>query len=721
MGLALLSVNELSLADGHWTARGALGCLAPLLGIAATVLHPEWAEVAVIEHNGLRAIKLSSAPAVLIFACTIYTFAAMFVILFRAARKVRRAGTTVKEMHRIRALIWGGAVTCSFWTAATLLNALLVSNGQYELNNVSFSCILIWAFAVRYAMVKFDFLASEGRRYELLFELSHSGIVLLDDKGRIVEANTSFRRLAGLDPGEPIEGQLLSSLVKVADWREIIKEYRESQAALKPFHREVEVVNAAGKAFIVDVARDYIEVNGKLYVFLATRDITEQKNNERKLAELAYQDPLTGLANRRQFISKLQEALYRARRINGEIGIMMIDLDQFKWLNDTLGHSTGDRLLREIARKLRETVPPEGTVARLGGDEFAVLVPADFPQVIGCAKSIILAVSEPVSMQGRLYTITASIGISIAPQDGDDFETLIRNADTALFVAKTGGRNRYQLFMPQLMTRAEQHLTVVSGLAHAIAKEEFALHYQPQIDLRTGAVLGVEALLRWNSAELGPVSPSVFIPIAEETSMILPIGEWVLRTAVLQAKRWVDEGYDDLVVSVNISACQLREPLFAAHIAGLLAEAGLPPGNLCLEITETTAISDVETSRAICGQLTGMGIRLAIDDFGMGYSSISMLNRFPFHFTKVDRSLVQDIVHNNRDLAVLRAVIKLAQDLGMQVVAEGVETEEQHEMLRSMHCHEGQGYLYGQPMSSEQITAFLNERRCGRMFGKGTA
>ncbi|MFB9326792.1 putative bifunctional diguanylate cyclase/phosphodiesterase [Paenibacillus aurantiacus] len=710
MGFALLFFRHLT-AGGKATRLSLALALIPFACAAASLLPYFMNDVYLEVHGAHRMETFGPVYGGLMGVSILYTFVGVIIMLIRKIVFPRFRKTI--EFKRISAVLWGALFTVLAVIVAVGINFVLVAKGVYTFNFLPTSCVVIWAFALRYAMVNHDFLAATGRRYELLFKLSHHGIVLLDSQCRIVEANASFQKLVGLSPDVSMHGRRFSGLLRSGEEDAFEDDYRQASASLTPLHRELVLIGASGETHIVEAHSDYIEIEGSLYSFLLARDMTQQKQGEERLAQLAYEDELTGLGNRRHFSDRIREDL-----ANGvALGVMLLDLDQFKWVNDTLGHSAGDAMLQQVAGKL--SAVSGGFVARLGGDEFGVLVHGGREEVLRGAEALIAAMKEPVMLGGKPYAITASIGISLAPDDGNDYETLLRSADTAMYVAKNGGRNQYYLFQPQLKTNADNYMTLVSGLASALERRELQLHFQPQIDLPTGGVYGAEALLRWHSSELGSVPPGVFIPIAEANGLVVPIGCWVMEEAIRQAKHWVDQGYEDFVVSVNLSAIQLRDSGLAEHVAGLLDKYGLPPRNLCLEITESTAIADVETSYQICKALGEMGVKLAIDDFGTGYSSLAVLGRFPFDFIKIDRSLVEDIVTNKKDLAVIRSVVALARDLGLQVVAEGVETAAQHEMLRGLGCHEGQGYLYGRPMSREDMDDFLKRKGgCGQL---GTA
>jgi diguanylate cyclase (GGDEF)-like protein len=409
---------------------------------------------------------------------------------------------------------------------------------------------------------------------------------------------------------------------------------------------------------------------------------------------------------------RAERALDAARRSGHQVALLMIDIDRFKVINDTLGHTAGDELLLEMARRLRECVRDDDTVARLGGDEFTIILselrhPED---AVGVAQKILAAVQEPLSIGATPIVVSASIGIAIYPEDGLDPESLLRNADSAMYRAKEEGRNTYQLCTDEMKSRAVERLGVENRLRSALHDGQLMLVYQPQINLVTGRTIGVEALVRWNDPLRGIVEPASFIPIAEETRLILPLGEWVLRTACRQMKEWQDRGAGPMRIAVNLSARQFLQHDLVEMVSSALEETGLGPSSLDLEITETTAMQNAEVTVETLQALRALGVGISIDDFGMGYSSLNYLKRFPLNAVKIDRTFVSDITSNN-GAAIVSAVIGMARSLRLRVLAEGVETAEQFAFLRSRECDEAQGYYFSRPIPAEEMTRMLVERR----------
>ncbi|HET7201288.1 MAG TPA: EAL domain-containing protein [Burkholderiales bacterium] len=435
---------------------------------------------------------------------------------------------------------------------------------------------------------------------------------------------------------------------------------------------------------------------------------------QRKLAEdqlryIATHDSLTDLPNRAMFNESLRHALQQSARYGRGIAVLFIDIDRFKVINDSLGHGAGDRLLQDCANRLSECLRESDTVARLGGDEFVVMVenftaPRD---AIAVAQKVLTNVSKPFFVDGQEFLVSASIGISTYPDDGADAETLLKNADIAMYRAKDQGRNNYQFYSAQMNKHTFERLAMESSLRRALEKNEFVLHYQPKLDLRSGAIAGVEALVRWRHPDWGMVSPAQFIPLAEETGQIVQIGEWVLKTACEQSRMWRDQGIPAMRVAVNLSARQFGQKTLLADVARTIAESGLTPECLELEITESFLMHNPEHAADTLHKLKAMGITLSIDDFGTGYSSLAYLKRFPIDCVKIDRSFIKDIPNDSDDMAITKGVIALGHSLRLKVVAEGVETAEQREFLRSNGCDELQGYLFSKPLPAEDVTALL--------------
>jgi diguanylate cyclase (GGDEF)-like protein/PAS domain S-box-containing protein len=448
------------------------------------------------------------------------------------------------------------------------------------------------------------------------------------------------------------------------------------------------------------------KIAGAVIVF---HDITASQSMAIKMSHLAQHDFLTNLPNRMLLNDRIEQAILLAKRNSAHLALLFLDLDNFKHINDSLGHVIGDKLLQSVARTLSACVRGSDTVSRQGGDEFIILVSAGkhVNNAALTAMKVLAALTVPHLIAKHELHVTTSIGISIYPEDGLDAETLIKNADTAMYHAKEKGRNNYQFFTNAMNVRAVERQVIESHLRQAMTRQQFELYYQPKIDLHTGAITGSEALLRWNHSKWGEMLPDRFIAIAEDCGLIVPIGQWVLREACEQTKRWEIAGLKPVSVAVNISVLELRRKDFVEGVRAVLQETGLSPSCLQLEITESVLMFDDESSTEILQQLKDLGVQLAVDDFGTGYSSLSYLIQFPIDVLKIDRSLVSDIGLTNGKGIVVGAVIAMGASLNKRVVAEGVENQEQLDFLKGLDCEEGQGFFFSRPLAAEQFTTLL--------------
>jgi diguanylate cyclase (GGDEF)-like protein/PAS domain S-box-containing protein len=438
------------------------------------------------------------------------------------------------------------------------------------------------------------------------------------------------------------------------------------------------------------------------------RDITQLREDRRRIRHLAEHDPLTDLPNRALLGDHMARALAGALGERTQLALLFLDLDHFKNINDTLGHDIGDQLLLQVAQRMRDNLDERDTISRQGGDEFAVLI-QDFGHISRLAfiaRRLIEAIGHPFPVGEQELLVGASIGISVYPQDGSDIGSLLKNADTAMYQAKAVGGNAYRFFAPEMNTRISERVALENSLRRAIQNREFVLHYQPQVDGGSGRLIGIEALVRWQHPEQGEIPPSRFIPVAEESSLINPLGAWVLHEACRQNAAWIAEGLAPVVVAVNLSAVQLHQPDLAEQVAGILAETGLAPGWLELEITESAFIGDTERIIETLGRLKRLGIKLSVDDFGTGYSSLGYLKRLPFDRIKIDQSFVRDLPHNEDDIAITRAIIGIAGSLRKEVIAEGVELAEQRDFLLDQGCRLMQGYHFGRPLPAAAFAAY---------------
>ena len=462
-------------------------------------------------------------------------------------------------------------------------------------------------------------------------------------------------------------------------------------------------------------AQDYL-VKGKLDRELLTRSMhysIERKQYQQQIEHQANYDALTGLPNRSLLYDRLKQAVYAQRRARA-VAVVFIDLDHFKFVNDSLGHSTGDKLLKDMGERLRLGLRDGDTVARLGGDEFVLILNDQTRDdvIFRAMQRINARLSEPFVIDGKELYVTCSAGISLYPQDGTDVETLLKNADAAMYRAKEHGRNNFQFYTSEMNSKVNERLALENSLRRALERKEFVLHYQTKVDVKTGAIVGAEALLRWNHPERGLMLPDLFVPLAEETGLIVQIGEWVLREACTQNQAWREEGLPPVTVSVNVSARQFRQGILVNCVSRILAETGLDPLYLEMELTESMIMHNADAAVATLRQLTALGVQLSVDDFGTGYSSLSYLKNLPIDTLKIDQSFVRDIVAGAPDHRVLaRAIISIGHSLDLKVVAEGVETEAQLEYLRKHGCDEVQGYYFSQPVPPEAFRKLLGAAR----------
>ena len=556
-------------------------------------------------------------------------------------------------------------------------------------------------------------LTQAEEKYRAIFQNAIIGIFQSTLDGRFLSANPALARMLGYDSPE----QLIAEVSNIG--RQLFCNPIRMQEFELLIQRTGLAENAQAEVLCKDGSKRWMMANVRLVqgadglpLFEGTvEDITDRKAAEEQVVTLAYYDPLTGLPNRALFNDRLFTTLARARRRGEAVAVMFIDIDRFKTINDSLGHSAGDLLLKDTAKRLQTISREQDTLARLGGDEFVLVLNGvkDVADVAVTADRLLKRIHEEMIINHQSLSVTCSIGISIFPDHGIDGETLLKNADAAMYRAKDNGRNGFQLFTQDMHTRAVERLAMQNDLRCAMQNHELSLAYQPQVDLTTGDIVGAEALLRWRHAKLGLISPATFIPIAENTGLIIPLGEWVLTTACRQARDWLEQGFS-LKVAVNVSAFQLRREEFVRSVETALSHTGLPAEGLELELTESILISDAEVVLSKLRELRNMGVTLAIDDFGTGYSNLSYLRRFPMSKLKIDRSFVQGVASNSDDAVITTTIIKMAQSLKLIAIAEGVETEEQFRFLKQQGCNQVQGFYCGKPAEASQFMAHAKGR-----------
>ena len=554
-------------------------------------------------------------------------------------------------------------------------------------------------------------LRESENKYRVLFEDSADAFWLMDNKG-FVDCNSAALQLFGYSTKAEFKHPADLSPPNQSDGRSsrIAAEERMATAFLKGKERfEWLHRRKNGELFPAEVCLAALTLQGQRILLATARDITDRKVAEERVQFLAYYDALTGLSNRTLLQDRISKALASARRRNENVAVLFLDLDRFKVINDTLGHASGDILLQEVAARLKGWAREQDTVARVGGDEFVVLLTsvAQASDAAVAAHRALDLVTAEFSLHGNLLKVTCSVGISMYPGHGVDSETLVKNADAAMYCAKQKGPNNIQFFTTDLNDQMAETLKLENGLRLALDRQELFLVYQPQMNIAMGEIVGVEALLRWQHPELGLVPPDRFIRIAENTGLIVPIGEWVLKTACTQARKWQDEGLRQLQIAVNVSAVQFRQDGFSDLIGNVLHETGLAPQYLELELTESLLLTNADVMFSVLQNLKEMGVRLAIDDFGTGYSSLSYLRQFPVTKLKIDRSFIQDVAVNPDDASITTAIIGMAKNLNLRVIAEGVENEAQLSFLRAHQCDEIQGYYFSRPLSADKVADML--------------
>ncbi|HKK55375.1 bifunctional diguanylate cyclase/phosphodiesterase [Marinobacter sp.] len=560
--------------------------------------------------------------------------------------------------------------------------------------------------------------AREIRKFSKAIEQSPSSVLICDRKWQVEYANQKFSQLTGYDP-DAIRGKhpetLSDDINARRESRQLWQSIRLQVQRVGVWQGEVNSSRKNGEHFWEQLIVTPIKDNdGKVTGYLILgEDISIRKRYEQQLLRQANYDILTGLPNRMLALDRLKLALAQARREDSLVGVMFLDLDNFKHINDTLGHDAGDNLLVEAARRVSSCLRGTSTVARLGGDEFLVVLPglADMEASIHVAQRILSTFQPPYVINGQEVFITTSIGIAIFPLDSDNSGTLLQHADTAMYQAKNKGKSAYAVFKPEMTEVSHERLQMESLMRRALDQHEFELYFQPIVQTDTGQLAFAEALLRWNSPSLGMVMPDRFIPLAEETGLIITIGEWVLKESCLAAMRWKEQLGTSIGIAVNVSPRQFRDPRFVTTVMKALEHSGLEPDQLELEITERLILDNTIETADILSELDRSGIRLSVDDFGTGYSALSYVKTYPFDTLKIDKSFIQDVMKEQSDASLVKAIITMAHSLGLRVIAEGVEEEEQTHFLEQEGCDFSQGYFYSHPMPGPRFETWLASNR----------
>jgi diguanylate cyclase (GGDEF)-like protein/PAS domain S-box-containing protein len=570
----------------------------------------------------------------------------------------------------------------------------------------------------------------ERNLHQEKFQTLYNGLQDSEDRFRRVASEVPFPMMIHAEDGEVLEinkvwseatGYTLAEIPTISLWLD--KAYGQHARAIKVIvdrlygigqrvdqgERVIRCKDGSLKTWHFSAAPVGRLPDGRRFVVSMAQDVSEQKAAQKQIEFLAFHDPLTALPNRLLAKEYLQQAILAAQRANLMVGLMFIDVDNFKTINDSLGHLVGDGLLKSVAVRLRECLRESDTLSRQGGDEFLIVLNdvRDTESIIVIAEKILLRFAEPFDIEQHELAISLSIGVAVYPDDGDDFDSLLKKSDTAMYQAKESGRNTYRFHTEQMNVDAIEHLRMRNGLRRALEQNEFVLHYQPQINMQNGAVVGAEALLRWNHPELGMVPPGRFISIAEDSGLIVPIGEWVLREACRQAVAWQQAGMHELSMAVNLSAVQFKRSDMEKFVIQALEESGMNPALLELELTESILIRDTEKVLATVRALKALGVKFSIDDFGTGYSSLSYLKQFNVDKLKIDQSFVRDMADDPNDAAIVNAIIQMAKSLNLITIAEGVENERQLALLRLQRCDEVQGYYFARPMPAQDFACFI--------------
>lgn len=541
-------------------------------------------------------------------------------------------------------------------------------------------------------------------RFKSLFEDHPDGIVVHDLKGKFISGNKAVESITGYTM-EDLQGKTTQSITTSDDTDRVIECFKEAAKGI-PKKFRAKAIRKDGS--IIEVEGMYVplivdgEIKGVHGIF---RDITQSSNYERRIQHLATHDVLTELPNRHLLIDRMHQSIEHSRRTNKQTGVLFMDLNRFKHINDSLGHDIGDLLLKEISARLKRCVRETDTVARIGGDEFVVMLDelGSIETMVAIADAILESVSRPIRLAEHELTITTSIGGSVYPKDGFDVPTLLKHADLAMYQAKKMGSGSFRFYDPDMNLRILERLLTESALQHALDKNELTIHYQPQVSIDLNEIIGVEALVRWEHPEKGLIEPADFIPLAEEIGMIGEIGEWVLRSACTQNRAWQEAGFPSIKVAVNLSSHQLRSPRIEQIVRSALADSGLDARYLDLEITETGVMENIELSFQTLLGIRKTGVSVSIDDFGTGYSSLSHLKRLPVNAIKIDRSFIRDLGHDHNDAAIVGATLAMAQHMDLKVVAEGVTDVEQVRFLSKHRCSDMQGFLFCHPMPAHEL------------------
>lgn len=638
----------------------------------------------------------------------------IYIIVYFSANiliSYRFQKTVLSQREQKQARLLTITATASLLTGLAIMALTLFP--EFDIPDVTPISGAIWSIGIFYAIVKYKLLSMNPAFIaENLFQTIIDSVILADPEGIILSVNPETQRLLGYNEKE-LEGTPLTQHFGSGS-NSTNPSISELLNTCPVRNMETCIISSTGVIIpiILSISECKDNYGGRIGFILASKDITAYKLAEEKVEYLATHDSLTGLPNRLMITQLLNHAIQTAKRHKRKLAVFFIDIDRFKIINDTKGHDAGDQLLREIAMRYKQTLRVEDVVSRQGGDEFVVLIEdvhklSDLELI---ANNILVCTYKPIILLGDECRVTASIGISLYPQDGEDEQILMKHADVAMYYAKEEGKNNFQFYSDDIQSQSAGRLAIETNLRLALERNELSLHYQAKVNFKTGIITGVEALLRWQNPQLGSVTPTQFIPVAEETGIIVSIGRWVLRTACAQNVAWQRQGLPSVCMAVNLSLRQLTDVNLINDIKAALDDSGMAPNLLELEITESMMMSNPTKMMDVLVRIKSLGVRLAIDDFGTGYSSLAQLKHFPIDTLKIDRSFIRNVPENAEDKAITHAIIAMGETLGLTVVAEGVETIEQLNYLKDQSCDEMQGFYFSRPIVPEQFADLLREQ-----------
>ncbi|WP_245625027.1 putative bifunctional diguanylate cyclase/phosphodiesterase [Paenibacillus stellifer] len=689
----------------HWPkARVGLFGYGPAFCALFLIMPSSYVYVDVTQRGPWTDVMPSPAAFNAVMISAVYTFGACLYFLYQGMTYVKRSGLTQKRKQLrllLQAYLYGGISGIGLAS----FNPYFMTSESFSMPEPSTLGLILFAFMIRYGMVRYELLPSIERKYKVLYDRSPMAIVLLNRYGRIIEANSAALSLFGLR-----EGDLLHK-----KFERLAPPYDKDGLLAGTDKETVRITSVSGrKPRILQTEHESIESGGEPFEYVLIRDITDYIKAEERIIYMAYHDPLTGLGNRRKFQEVLSDLL-RAGEQDGEtVSLIHIDLDYFKDLNDARGHHVGDLLLQHVGNVLSRSAASASIISRLGGDEFALLFKGAHQEIAEeTCEAIIKGLKEPFIYMQESFTVSASIGICQSRPYGSSPEQLLQYADLALYEAKRHGRGQYRVFTEEIKLRQEHGLLLGKQMNAALRDNRFRLYFQPQIDLATGGIWGVEALVRWIQPDGSALPPSIFIPYAEESGLIVPLGRRVLEQACMTGSSWLQAGREELVISVNVSNKELAAGDYLENLKAILAETGYPPRLLQLEVTESSNMVQREQQLRQFRELADMGIQLAMDDFGTGYSTFSVIQSLPFQVFKIDKSMTDGIDGDSKARSIVQAMIVMAHSLNQQVVAEGVETAGQAEVLRSLGCDAVQGYYFSRPLPLDMLLDWMDSREKG--------